>query len=82
VTGFALYGEGLGRESWMYRTFSAWVIPLFGQSQDVHTWHRLGMWLLIWFSMVHMYMAIRDNFTSGLTTIGSMINGWRRDKDG
>jgi Ni/Fe-hydrogenase 1 B-type cytochrome subunit len=80
VTGFALYGEGLGMGSWAYRGFTSWVNPLFGQSQDVHTWHRMGMWYLIWFTMVHMYMATREEFTSGLTYIGSMVNGWRRVK--
>ena len=43
-TGFALYGEGTQAGSWANRLFSSWVIPLMGQSQDVHTWHHLGMW--------------------------------------
>ena len=34
-TGFALYSEGLGQGSWADTLFG-WVIPLFGQSQDVH----------------------------------------------
>jgi Ni/Fe-hydrogenase 1 B-type cytochrome subunit len=80
VTGFSLYGEGLGMQSWAYGWFTSWVNPLFGQSQDVHTWHRLGMWYLIWFTMVHMYFATREDLTSGLTVIGSMVNGWRRPK--
>ncbi len=80
VTGFALYGEGLGRESWAFKLFSSWVIPLFGQSQDVHTWHHLGAWYVFWFTMVHMYFAIREDLTSGLTVVGSMVNGWRREK--
>ena len=43
VTGFALYAEGAQMGSWQDHLFG-WVIPLFGQSQDVHTWHHLGMW--------------------------------------
>jgi Ni/Fe-hydrogenase 1 B-type cytochrome subunit len=77
VTGFALYGEGLGRESWAFKAFSSWVIPLFGQSQDVHTWHHLCAWYLFWFTLVHLYFVIREDLTSGLTVIGSMVNGWR-----
>jgi hypothetical protein len=57
VTGFALYSEGAGAGSWQYKLFG-WVIPLFGQSQDVHTWHRLGMWAMICFVMFHVYAAI------------------------
>jgi len=82
VTGFALYGEGLGRESWAFKAFSSWVIPAFGQSQDVHTWHHLGMWYLVWFTMVHLYFVIREDITSGLTVVSSMISGWRDVKNG
>ena len=80
LTGFALYGEGLGRESWAFRAFSSWVIPLFGQSQDVHTWHHLGAWYLFWFTIVHLYFVIREDITSGLTVVSSMIGGWRDRK--
>jgi Ni/Fe-hydrogenase 1 B-type cytochrome subunit len=80
-TGFALYGEGLGRESWAFRLFSSWVIPLFGQSQDVHTWHHMCAWYLFWFTIVHLYFVVREDITSGLTVISSMINGWRDAKN-
>ena len=81
VTGFALYGEGLGQNSWAFRLFSSWVIPLFGQSQDVHTWHHMCAWYLFWFTMVHLYFVIREDITSGLTVVSSMINGWRDAKN-
>ena len=38
VTGFALYGEGLGLGSWADIGFG-WVIPLMGDSQTVRMWH-------------------------------------------
>lgn len=81
LTGFALYGEGLGRESWAFKLFSSWVIPCFGQSQDVHTWHHLGMWYLICFTIIHLYFVVREDITSGYTVISSMINGYRDKKD-
>jgi Ni/Fe-hydrogenase 1 B-type cytochrome subunit len=81
VTGFALYGEGTGMGSWQYSLFSSWVIPLFGQSQDVHTWHHGGMWYLICFTIVHLYFVIREDITSGLTVVSSMISGWRDIKN-
>ena len=79
-TGFALYGEGTGAQSWQFTMFSSWIIPMFGQSQDVHTWHHLGMWYLILFSIVHLYMVIREDIFSGLTVISTMLNGWRISK--
>ncbi len=81
VTGFALYGEGAGMGSWQYEWFSSWVIPLFGQSQDVHTWHHLVMWYLITFVIIHVYVAIREDIMSRQSIVSSMISGWRTFKD-
>jgi len=81
VTRFALYGEGLGQNSWAFRLFSSWVIPLFGQSQDVHTWHHMGAWFLFWFAIVHLYFVVREDITLGLTVISSMFSGWRHEKN-
>ena len=80
-TGFALYGEGEGMDSWQYTLFSSWIIPLFGQSQDVHTWHHLGMWVVVCFSLVHIYAAVREDIVSRQSIISSMISGWRLFKD-
>ena len=81
ITGFALYGEGAGMGSWQYEWFSGWVIALFGQSQDVHTWHHLVMWYLICFVIVHVYVAIREDIMSRQSLISSMVSGWRTFRD-
>lgn len=80
LSGFALYGEGTGMNSWQFRFFTAWLQPLIGDSQALHTWHRVGMWYLILFSMVHMYMVVRQDVFSKETIISTMINGWRVPK--
>jgi Ni/Fe-hydrogenase 1 B-type cytochrome subunit len=80
VTGFALYGEGSQMGSWQERMFG-WVIPLFGQSQDVHTWHHLGMWALVIFIIVHIYAAIREDIMGRSSVVSTMISGHRTFKD-
>lgn len=80
-TGLALYGEGTGPGSWQHSYFSTWIIPLFGQSQDVHTWHHLGMWVIICFVIIHIYVAVREDIMSRQSIISSMISGWRMFKD-
>ena len=80
LSGFALYGEGTGMGTWQFDWFTAWLQPLVGDSQTLHTWHRLGMWYLILFSIVHMYMVIREDVFSKETVISTMINGWRVPK--
>ncbi len=79
-TGFALYGEGAQMGSWQERLFG-WVIPLLGQSQDVHTWHHLGMWGLICFVIVHVYAAIREDIMGRSSVVSTMISGHRTFKD-
>ncbi len=81
VTGLALYGQGTGMGSWQYTLFSSWVIPLFGQSQDVHTWHHLGMWVIVCFAIVHIYAAVREDIMSRQSIISSMFSGWRTFRD-
>tara|TARA_R110001583_G_scaffold177418_2_gene332530 strand:+ start:30285 stop:30971 length:687 start_codon:yes stop_codon:yes gene_type:complete len=79
-TGFALYGQGTGAGSWANTVFTSWLIPLFGQSMDIHTWHHFGMWVIILFVMIHIYVAVREDIMSRQSIISSMISGWRTMK--
>jgi Ni/Fe-hydrogenase 1 B-type cytochrome subunit len=80
LTGFALYSEGSQAGSWQDKLFG-WVIPLFGQSQDVHSWHRLGMWAMIMFITLHVYAAIREDIMGRQSIVSTMISGRRTFKD-
>ncbi|AAP85759.1 Ni/Fe-hydrogenase, b-type cytochrome subunit (plasmid) [Cupriavidus necator H16] len=80
LTGFAMYGEGAQMGSWQERMFG-WVIPLLGQSQDVHTWHHLGMWFIVVFVIVHVYAAIREDIMGRQSVVSTMVSGYRTFKD-
>jgi Ni/Fe-hydrogenase 1 B-type cytochrome subunit len=80
LSGLALFGEGAGMASWQFRFFTSWLQPLVGDSQQLHTYHRLGMWYLIIFSMAHMYMVVRQDVFTKETIISTMVNGWRVQK--
>lgn len=77
VTGFALYGEGAQEGHWTHTLFTSWVIPLFGQSQAVHSWHHLIAWGIVVFVIVHVYAALREEVMSRQTMISAMISGSR-----
>lgn len=77
VTGFALYGEGAQEGHWSHTLFTTWVIPLFGQSQAVHSWHHLVAWGIVVFVIVHVYAALREEVMSRQTMISAIINGSR-----
>lgn len=81
ITGFALYGEGAQEGHWSHTLFTSWVIPLFGQSQAVHSWHHLVAWAIVVFIIVHVYTAIREDIMSRQTMIGAMVNGSRTFRD-
>lgn len=80
LTGFALYAEQTGLGSWQDSLFG-WLIPLVGQSMDVRSWHHWGMWVIVVFVMLHVYVAIREDIVSRQSLISTMISGWRTFKD-
>lgn len=79
-TGFALYAEGQQAGSWFDAAFG-WVIPLLGQSQDVHTWHHLGMWGILCFVILHVYAGVREEIMGRSSMLSTMISGHRTFKD-
>ena len=79
-TGFALYSQGTGDGSWADIMFG-WVFAIEPSSQAVRMWHLLGMWVMVVFIIVHLYMVIRADFMSRQNGISVMIDGVRRFKD-
>lgn len=81
LTGFALYAEGQGTDTAWFAAFG-WVFGLFGNSSmAVHTWHHLFMWVIVVFTIAHIYVAVREDIMSRQSLISTMISGWRYFKD-
>jgi Ni/Fe-hydrogenase 1 B-type cytochrome subunit len=80
-TGFAMYGEGAQEGHWSHAVFTSWLLPLFGQSQNLHSWHHLVAWGIVWFVIIHVYAALREELMSRQTMISAMINGTRTFRD-
>ncbi|MCR9087667.1 MAG: Ni/Fe-hydrogenase, b-type cytochrome subunit [Rhodobacteraceae bacterium] len=81
ITGFALYGEGLGAGSWADRMFGWVFLVVGGNSHVVHTLHHLGMWWIVIFMIIHIYVAIREDIMSRQSIVSTMISGHRTFKD-
>lgn len=77
LTGFAMYAEVTGHDSWQYFLFG-WVTAFFGNSMDLHVIHRLAMWAMLGFAFVHIYIAVREDVLSRQTMISSMLSGERQ----
>jgi len=57
----------------------AWVPEFFGgTSRDVRSWHSIVAWLLVIFSLLHLYMASRDSFLSKNETLTSIFTGYKK----
>ncbi|MDE2453575.1 MAG: Ni/Fe-hydrogenase, b-type cytochrome subunit [Burkholderiales bacterium] len=80
ATGFALYSEGEGVDSLSAKLFG-WVFLIWPNSQEVHTWHHLGMWAMALFVMLHVYAAIREDIASRQTMISAITTGHRFFRD-
>lgn len=80
VTGLALYAEGAGQGS-IFDDLFGWVIALVGNTQRLHTLHHLGMWWILIFVIVHIYVAIREDIMSRQSIVSTMISGHRTFKD-
>ena len=79
-TGFALYSENLGLGSWADNWFG-WIVPALGGSQNLRMWHDFGMWLFVFFAIIHIYMAIRADFMGRQSSLRTMVDGWRTFRD-
>jgi len=44
-------------------------------------WHLMGMWIMVIFIIIHLYMVIRSDFASRQNGVSAMISGWRTFKD-
>lgn len=81
ITGFALYAEGLGQGSWADLMFGWVVLLVGGNSMLLHTYHHLGMWWIVIFMIIHIYVAIREDIMSRQSIVSTMISGTRTFKD-
>lgn len=80
VTGLALYAEGAQAGSLTHDLFG-WLIAWVQNTQRLHTLHHLGMWWIVIFMIVHIYVAIREDIMSRQSIVSTMISGHRTFKD-
>ena len=80
VTGLTLYAEGAQAGSLTHDLFG-WLIGWVQNTQRLHTLHHLGMWWIVIFMIVHIYVAIREDIMSRQSIVSTMISGHRTFKD-
>jgi Ni/Fe-hydrogenase 1 B-type cytochrome subunit len=73
LTGFAMRGQI--NPGGFLDTIFGWVIPLLGGEGNVHFVHRLGMWLIIAFSIHHIAFVLYLEVLREKGMLSSMISG-------
>ncbi|RBP11223.1 Ni/Fe-hydrogenase 1 B-type cytochrome subunit [Roseiarcus fermentans] len=80
VTGGALYAQGAGNDT-LWMTIFGWVFVIWPNSQEVHTLHHVGMWVMVIFIVLHVYAAIREDIMSRQTMLSAIVTGDRYFRD-
>ena len=80
VTGVALAGPYQGRG--LMGTLAGWIAPftaLLGGLGPVRQWHHLGMWAIILFTVLHLYMVAWNAVRGRSLEMESIVSGYRAD---
>lgn len=80
VTGFALYGQAYPGGFW-WTVATSWVMPLLGGNQWVRLFHHLGLWVIVIFVVLHVYLAIRSDVLYDRGAVSSIISGYKYQHD-
>jgi Ni/Fe-hydrogenase 1 B-type cytochrome subunit len=76
MTGFYLYFEPQPES--FYALLFAWVPYVFGgDSYTIRSWHHLIAWAFIIFTVIHVYMAWRDDYLERNGTLSSICTGYK-----
>ena len=74
ITGYGLY-MGIS-DSWVV-TVIGWPSTWLGNEMFVRFLHHILMWVIIVFSMVHVYLVFFHDYVEGRGETSSMISGWK-----
>ncbi len=56
-------------------------LPSWAATKPLYNWHNMGMWIMLFFVIVHIYMAVRADIIGRQSSISTIISGWRMFKD-
>lgn len=74
ATGFALYEPNA---SWWLPKLFSWIVPFFGGDIVVRYVHHFITWMIILFSIIHMYLVFYHDYVEGRGEASAMISGYK-----
>jgi len=77
LTGFALYSESHVGAFWTLA--GGWLFSIFSTG-TVRLVHHLLMWIIVPFTIVHVYLSVMGDLLERNGLIGSMLSGYKTQK--
>jgi Ni/Fe-hydrogenase 1 B-type cytochrome subunit len=74
MTGFALYSSNA---TWFFPKMFGWVIGVFGEEFTVRSIHHAVTWILVFFTLIHVYLVFYHDWLEGRGEVSSMFGGYK-----
>jgi len=74
ATGFGLYADNA---TWWFPKLFTWVVPLLGGDAFTRLTHHIVMWIIIMFTVLHIYLVFFHDWLDGRGETSSMIGGYK-----
>lgn len=74
ASGFALYAD---TSSWWFASMFVWFKDLMGGDIYTRLLHHIIMWVMIIFSIAHMYLVFYHDWLEGRGIVSSMFGGYK-----
>lgn len=73
-TGFALYAP---TSTWFFPKLFGFVNGIFGEEFIVRSIHHAVTWLLVIFTLIHVYLAVYHDWLEGRGEVSAMFSGYK-----
>jgi Ni/Fe-hydrogenase 1 B-type cytochrome subunit len=74
LTGFALLAP---TSTWFFPKIFAWVTGIFGNEFMLRSIHHAVTWVMICFTMIHVYLVFYHDWLEGRGEVSSMFSGYK-----
>ena len=74
LTGFALYSTNA---TWFFPKMFGWVLGVFGDEFTIRSFHHAVTWLMVLFTLVHIYLVFYHDWLEGRGEVSSMFGGYK-----
>jgi Ni/Fe-hydrogenase 1 B-type cytochrome subunit len=74
ATGFALLAD---TSSWWFAGLFAWFKEIFGGDIGTRQFHHIIMWVMVIFTIIHVYLVFYHDWLEGRGIVSSMFGGYK-----